>query len=87
MKLKELKDTDMYICDTCKGVFRPSEIKLSDPVDNITMVPVMLTFVYMNKEGKITGGIEQPTKENGDKLLGCPLCDSVHLFGFNKLKE
>jgi len=51
------------------------------------MVPLMLTFVYMNKEGKITGGSEQPTKENGDKLLGCPLCDFVHLFGFNKLKE
>jgi len=87
MKFEEVKDTDKYVCDSCKGVFNPSEIKLSDPIDNITMEPVMLTFMYVDKDGKIMGGRKQPTKEKGDKLLTCPLCDYVHLFGFHRFEE
>ena len=88
MKFEELKDTDKYVCDSCKGVFNPSKIKFSDPIDNITMTPgMMISFLYVDKDGKIMGGREQPTKEKGDKLFTCPLCDFVHLFGFDKFEE
>lgn len=83
MKYEKLEDTDKYVCDHCKGVFSQSKIKLSDPVDNITMFPGT-SFRYVNKDGRIMNGPEQPTKENGDKLLTCPLCDFIHLFGFDR---
>ncbi len=86
MKFEEVEDTVKYVCDSCKGVFNPSEVKLSDPVDNITMSPLLISFRYVDINGKIMGGQEQPTKEKGDKLLTCPLCEYIHLFGFDRFE-
>jgi len=73
---------DVFLCDRCKEKIRAQDIVLQDPADNLHLAP-MTPFLYINKEGMITGGSEQPSKEKGDKLLACPHCRTAHLFGFD----
>ena len=79
MNFKEFveDDKDLYICDSCKKMVRDSEVKLLDPVDNVLTFPMMISFLYVDKNRKIIGGRKQPTKEKGDKLFSCPY---IHLF-------
>ncbi len=76
-----------HSCDDCKEVFTSDMVKLSVPADNIHILTPVMPFVYVDKDNRITGGSEQPSKEKGDRILTCPLCDQAHLFGFNSVLE
>ena len=60
-----------------------NEIKLIEPADNVSILTPLSPFVFVDKDGVITGGSTQPMKEKGDKITSCPHCDHIHLFGFN----
>jgi transcription elongation factor Elf1 len=81
---KELvKMGDTLICDHCKKDILAKEIKLQDPIDNFEILTPMMSFKFIDKDGKITGGYKQAQKDLGDKVFGCPHCDTTHLYGFN----
>ena len=83
---EEVKATNfMFRCDKCKKEFNASEVVLVEAVDNIKILTPLMSFLYINKDGVVTGGGEQPSKEKGDKLLACPYCNAAHIFGFNKV--
>jgi len=84
-KLSELDQEEKYKCDSCKKVFPLSEIKFVEAADNITILTPPMPFVFLDKDGIITGGSQQPSKKNGDKILACPHCDKIHLFGMDKV--
>lgn len=70
-------------CDECKEKFGANEVVLVEAADNITILTPMIPFVYIDKDGVVKGGNEQPSKEKGDKLLTCPRCGTIHIFGFH----
>jgi len=84
MLLEDVKKTDKYSCDKCKKTFTASEVKLVEPGDRISIIPhPIMGFVYVDKNGIIIGCRQQASKEKGDKMLACPHCMYVHLFGFD----
>ncbi len=85
-KFREVQKTDdkPFKCDHCKDTFLLKDVKLSDPADNISILTPGMCFLYVDKEGNIVGGGDQPNKKRGDRLFACPLCAGIHLFGFNR---
>jgi len=83
-KLSELDQNQKYKCDSCKKVFKVSEIKFVEPSDNISILTPPMPFVFLDKDGLITGGSQQASKEKGDKILACPHCNQTHLFGMDQ---
>lgn len=77
------KENKVFKCDHCNELFKASEIVLTDPADNFKILTPGMCFLYIDKNGIITGGNEQPSKEKGDKLLTCPKCNMAHLFGLS----
>ncbi len=73
---------EIYKCDECKATFKRSEIKFEDPSENFSFGPGM-RFVYVDKDNKPCGGEEAASKAKGDKILACPKCNQVHLFGMD----
>jgi hypothetical protein len=78
-----VKKGQTFICDQCKKEIPAKEIKLQEPTDNVNIMTPMMPFLYVAKDGKITGGSKMARKDLGDKVLGCPYCNATHLFGFN----
>jgi hypothetical protein len=78
-----IKKNETYQCDNCKENFKAENIEFCDPVDNINILTPPAPFIYVDKTGTVTGGTKQPSKKLGDKLLCCPHCHGVHLFGFD----
>lgn len=87
MQFEKLQNEDKeYLCDNCEKSFKAREMKLLDPSSNVKIAIAPSPFIYVDKDGKIMGGREQPSKEKGDKVAACPHCDFVHLFGFDLAK-
>ena len=84
MNYKDL--TQEYCCDNCKKEFVGKDATLVDPINNISISPMISSFKFVDKNGIITGGREMAKKCLGDKLLACPHCGDVHLFGFDAVK-
>jgi DNA-directed RNA polymerase subunit RPC12/RpoP len=74
------KDQYVYECDECKHAFKAAEIKLVDPADNVILLGH--TIMCVEKDGTICSK-PNPSKADGDKLLACPKCGQIHLFGLN----
>ena len=74
------QDTKKYKCDECSATFIGKNVKLVKPIKNIEMHPVHSCLIFVDKSGTITGG----ELKKGDKLLACPKCEKVHLFGFEQ---
>lgn len=84
---KEIKKMDItYICDSCKKDFKANEIITVEACDNINIMTPMMPFVFIDKDEIITGGSKMADKSKGDRLLCCPKCKSIHLFGFTVKK-
>lgn len=76
------KNDITYKCDDCEAMFKESRVKLIKPCDNINIA--FSTVMFKDKNGKAMRGDFSSLKE-GDKLLACPACGKVHLFGFNTI--
>ena len=75
---------DLYQCDECKETLKAREVKLVDAATNITMLTPPMPPVLVDKDDVIrAGGIKA---EEGDRVLSCPHCNAIHLFGFNTYK-
>ena len=74
-----------FKCDACDEKFSSNDVVLVEPADNIKIITPMMPFVYVDKDGIITGGSKEATKERGDKLLACPHCKAPHIFGFTRV--
>lgn len=74
----------LYKCDHCNCNFEVERIELTDPIDDFQLLTPFMAFRYVDKDGNVTGGQEQPSKKKGDKLLTCPICGTPHLFGFDR---
>ena len=75
---------EVYKCDVCKEKFKVGDILYQDPIENFEILTPLRPFVFVDKNGIITGGSKMASKEAGDKVLCCPYCKEVHLFGFDK---
>ena len=82
MKFIEAVTGKKYKCDECKKPIDGESIVLKDTPGNITMVNPMLTFLFVDKEGKIMSGYKGPDSSIGDQIAHCPHCGFSHLFGF-----
>lgn len=78
-----IKENKTYKCDNCKKTFKAEDIEFRDPATNIDIITPPAPFVYVDKIGVVTGGGKQPSKQLGDKVLCCPHCHQVHLFGLD----
>jgi hypothetical protein len=85
MNMTELpeKDQNLYKCDKCAGTFKAVEAKLVDPADNVEIFGYAIMCV--EKDGAIVSKCN-PKKANGDKMLACPHCETIHLNGFDRAK-
>lgn len=84
MKYTEIENS--FKCDDCNKTFKGKEVHLVDPVTNIDIITPPSSFMYVDKDDKIMGGGAQPSLDKGDKLLCCPHCDQIHLFGFTQVE-
>ena len=83
-KLKDIKSSDqVFVCDNCKKNILAKDVITMEASDNIEIFTPMMPFIYVNKDGIITGGSKMARKILGDRLLGCPHCKTPHLFGFD----
>ena len=81
-KMSKIKDLDeMSRCDECKHVFKGKDTMLVEPAKNIKMMPFHARIIGVDKDGIITS-LSEPLQK-GDKVLACPACHRVHLFGFD----
>ena len=76
-------------CDECPATFDEAEaIAAARPAPENFRADagfMGLNFIFINAEGKPCGGREGPRP--GDKVLHCPSCGRVHLFGFDLAPE
>jgi len=72
----------MYICDMCKETFPLSKVVLGEPLDDVMVFAPGSRYQYVNKDEEISGGLNPPSTEVGDKVLKCPVCGLIHPFGF-----
>jgi len=80
-----VKEDATYVCDGCKKPIHSRDLVLSTPMDNLVFLyPPTELFVYINKEGILMQGQEQPKSTDGKKILACPYCKKQHIFGFDK---
>lgn len=75
-KITDVKDT--YKCDECKRTFKASEVVLRSPIKNIDMIRSVMVVgaddcIYSTRYGE----------NEGDRIMHCPHCNHVHLFGFD----
>jgi len=81
-KMSKIKDLEeVYKCDECGHTFKGRDVLLTKPATNIKMMPLHGRVIGVDKDGIITL-LSEPVLE-GDRLLACPKCHRVHLFGFN----
>ena len=73
------KDNLTYKCDECGKSFKAEEVKLIKKAENFSIFGQIIR--YVNKDGKPMRGDYDSIKET-DRLLACPYCGKVHLFGF-----
>ena len=76
-----------FECDECKKTFNGEDIKLKEGPKNMSMASLMTRFLFVDKNGYITGGSRGPDGTIGDQVTCCPLCGYVHLFGFNRVAK
>lgn len=81
MNIKDLETK--YKCDKCGFVFKGKDVLLKPMIEGFGGSSPMMTFKYVNKEGKIMGGNQSPSLE--DRTMHCPKCKTVHLFGFDEV--
>lgn len=70
-----------YHCDKCKETFKAKEIKLKAAATNIEIPTSVPSMVFVDKNGIIKGGGTLAIE--GDRVLVCPKCGELHLYGFN----
>jgi DNA-directed RNA polymerase subunit RPC12/RpoP len=68
-----------YVCDSCNKEFMGKDIILVDPL--IGDVKPFTPMAFVDKRGKLRCG--QPWSELGDRVLACPHCEHIHLYGFD----
>ena len=81
------EDYALYKCDKCEGEFVGRDAALKPVADNADMVSFSSAFKFVDKNNIITGGRAMPRADKGDKVLACPVCGAVHLFGFDMVKK
>lgn len=83
-KFKEIQEkNETFRCDCCGKEIKASKVILVEATDNVKIYTPIYSFLYVDKDGKIMGGMEQPSGEKGDKLFACPHCNEPHLFGMD----
>ena len=82
--LEKVKEKNqIFVCDECKKDIPSKDIITTEAIDNIKILTPPMPFIFIDKDGIITGGNKMARKDLGDKLLTCPHCKTQHLFGFN----
>jgi transcription elongation factor Elf1 len=81
-----IKKDQNFVCDKCKKSFKAKQVKFEDPINNFEILTPLMPFIFIDKNGVITGGTKMPQKELGDKVFCCPYCNQVHPFGFDLKK-
>lgn len=82
MKLTDVLKGRILKCYNCKKEFIDKDVLLVDSPLNISIGPSFIPLIFVDKDGKIVYGNEGPDSSKGDKVLACPLCKTVHIFGF-----
>ncbi|MFW9871565.1 MAG: hypothetical protein ACFFG0_00505 [Candidatus Thorarchaeota archaeon] len=77
-----VKKGQTFICEKCQKDVNAKDIKLQDPISNCEILTPLMPFIFVDKYGTITGGSKMAKEELGDKVLSCPYCDHIHLYGF-----
>lgn len=85
MNVKDL--TDFYKCDYCGKSFQGKEVGLAKPADNIDILYPPVSILAIDKKGIIIRLDSTTTLRDSDRLLACPHCNKVHLFGFSRVSE
>jgi len=82
--LEDIYEEDkLYICDNCGHTFKAREVALEDAAANLEMITPPGPPIFIDKDGIIkSGGMKA---EEGDSVLACPKCKTVHLFGFSSV--
>jgi len=81
MKIRDVKGESK--CEACHKTVTGKTVKLVEPTDNCKIMTPIMPFIYVDKHGTIQGGMNMADRNIGDKMLACPHCDHVHLFGFD----
>jgi hypothetical protein len=84
-KLCNDKADILYKCDKCNKTFKAKEVRLEDAATNIDFLTPMRPLIFVDKDDAIKGGGTKA--EAGDRVLTCPYCKEVHLFGFSTVKN
>ena len=85
-QFEDVRKQDLtYKCDNCGKTFKAVEVKLEKAKDNLKILTPGLGFRYVDKNGNIMGGSEQPSGEHGDQVFVSPCCNTTHLFGFDRV--
>lgn len=75
----------IYKCDKCSKTFKAEEVRLEDAATNVTLLTPMQPPIFVDKDDVIKGGGMKA--EAGDRVLTCPHCKEVHLFGFSIVRS
>jgi len=71
----------LYVCDSCGETFKAKDIKLMNASPNMSRINLPVPIIIIDKSGDFIKTASDFT--DGDRVLACPNCSRVHLFGFN----
>ncbi len=81
MKLADLETR--YVCDgDSSHTFLGKDVHTEELAPNISMRPPMGMAILILRPNGTIGGSNIP--QAPDRLMGCPICKRIHLFGFNR---
>jgi|WetSurMetagenome_2_1015567.scaffolds.fasta_scaffold855565_2 hypothetical protein len=69
---------DWYKCDHCKHIFQGKDVKLELAHHNISFP--MGGICVVSADDRI---MRTTSFSDGDRVLRCPSCNELHLFGFD----
>jgi hypothetical protein len=68
-----------------QGGHQGENIVLRPTSSGVTFVGGLLVFTFVDKEGRVIKSPDCPGE--GDRLLTCPHCGAVHLFGMDRKEQ
>jgi DNA-directed RNA polymerase subunit RPC12/RpoP len=81
-------DESHYICQKCGKIFQGKNVRLKKFAKNVE-IPFAggLMLKFIDKDDKIRGSGSTHSIKDTDRVMACPHCEEVGLFGFQEIKE